>query len=207
MKEAPLRKSYERILLHRAESGGDRSACPSIEGMQALIARQGPEAERLTRLDHVMGCPFCREEFELLRTVRSAAPAAPGLSLRMLALAASIVLVLGTGLFLRLSRRPLDTPRGGAESVVLLTPAEGATISGIPAFAWRPVAGALRYRLELLRPDGVVVWRRELSDTTGALPDGSLVEPGVEYRWQVEAESNDGAVRRSEMHRFSVRSP
>ena len=73
MTEAPVRKSYERILAYRAEVGADRIGCPPIDELQALIAREGPEPARLARLDHVMGCPFCREEFELLRTVRSAA--------------------------------------------------------------------------------------------------------------------------------------
>ena len=206
MTEAQLRKSYERILAYRAESGGDRTACPSIEELQALVERQGPEAVRLERLDHVMSCPFCREEFELLRTVRGAAVELT-ISTRTLALAASVVLVLGAALVWRLGGRVADTPRGGAEPIVLHSPADGATLPGAPTFVWRPVADAHRYRVELLRPDGTMVWKTELSDTTGAPPDPSLLEPGIEYRWLVEVEASGGVVERSEMHRFSLRGP
>jgi hypothetical protein len=206
MSEAPLRKSYERILAYRAESGGDRTACPSLDELQALVSRQGPETERLQRLDHVMGCPFCREEFELLRTVRSAGTE-PALSRRILALAASVMLVVGAGLVWRMNRPTGDIPRGSAAPVVLLTPADGATLSAMPTFAWRPVSDALHYRIELLQPDGTVVWQTVIADTTGSVPDSAAPVPGVEYRWLVEAETADGSVRRSEVQRFSVRRP
>lgn len=67
MADERLRLSYDRLLAVRAAQGGDRSACPGVEELAALLAREGDEEVRLARLDHVMGCPFCQPEFELMR--------------------------------------------------------------------------------------------------------------------------------------------
>jgi hypothetical protein len=63
-----LRRSYDRLLSLRAETGGDRSACPRVEAMMSVLLKEGSEEDRLVLLDHVMACPFCQSEFALLRT-------------------------------------------------------------------------------------------------------------------------------------------
>jgi hypothetical protein len=70
--EARLRKSYDRLLAQQAALGDTRLGCPSVEAIAALLARDGDEEARLALLDHVMGCPFCQPEFELLRAARRA---------------------------------------------------------------------------------------------------------------------------------------
>ena len=71
MNEGSLRKTYDRLLAIRV-SGEERSDCLAPEAMQSLLDRSGPEDERLGRLDHIMACPHCLAEFELLRSVRGA---------------------------------------------------------------------------------------------------------------------------------------
>lgn len=72
MSDDRLRQSYDMLLGLRASEAGDRTRCPGVEELQALVRREQDEERRLTLLDHVMACPFCQPEFELLRTVSRA---------------------------------------------------------------------------------------------------------------------------------------
>lgn len=72
MSDERLRLSYDRLLALRADAGQDRAACPPVERMAALVRREEDEDSRLALLDHVMACPFCQAEFELLRVAARA---------------------------------------------------------------------------------------------------------------------------------------
>lgn len=72
MSDERLRLSYDRLLALRADDGQDRAACPPVERMAALVRREEDEDSRLALLDHVMACPFCQGEFELLRAAARA---------------------------------------------------------------------------------------------------------------------------------------
>ncbi len=72
MSDERLRLSYDRLLALRADAGQDRATCPPVERMAALIRREEDEDHRLAVLDHVMACPFCQAEFELLRVAARA---------------------------------------------------------------------------------------------------------------------------------------
>jgi hypothetical protein len=43
-----------------------------VERLLALVERSGSEEARLALLDHVMACPHCHAEFELLRATHRA---------------------------------------------------------------------------------------------------------------------------------------
>ena len=43
-----------------------------VEQLLELVRREGAEQSRRTPLDHVMACPSCRHEFDLLRAVEQA---------------------------------------------------------------------------------------------------------------------------------------
>src|SRR5918911_1340273 len=70
MSEERLRELYARAL--EAREPAQREQCPPPEALLALARREGPEAERLATLDHVMACARCRPEFDLLRAIDSA---------------------------------------------------------------------------------------------------------------------------------------
>jgi hypothetical protein len=72
MSDERLRDSYDRFLTLRAGAAGNRDACIPIERLAGLVRREEDEASRLTLLDHVMACPFCQAEFEVLRVVARA---------------------------------------------------------------------------------------------------------------------------------------
>lgn len=183
-----LREVYGRALAGDV-AGGAGSVHPTPEEILALVRREGPEAERLARLDHVMSCRSCRDSFELLRSIETAGAQADRTRLRRilpLALAASIVLAIGVAILQRadLVQRP-DVLRGGADAVTLLAPPTEVDATQPLAFAWRPVAGALRYNLEVLDSAGAVIFSRTTTDTVVA-PTLSLTAR-AEYRWLVRA--------------------
>lgn len=72
MSDERLRLSYDRLLALRVDGAQDRTACPPIERLAALVRREEDEDRRLTLLDHVMACPFCQAEFELVRAAARA---------------------------------------------------------------------------------------------------------------------------------------
>ena len=203
MKEERVRESYDRLLAIRASGDTDRSNCLTPEGLQDLLDRKGPAEDRLRNLDHVMGCPFCLPEFELLRSVAKARPSRTSLWVTLLA--AALTVLIGGAVVWRIEA--LKQERGGEGAITLLGPPADARVSAPPSFAWRPVPGVSDYRVEVLASTGDVVWRWVGKDTTVAVPAGVLPDTSAGYRWEVVAESSSGEQVRSATRRFTVSAP
>jgi hypothetical protein len=200
-----LRELYARATSNHAES---RAACPSPEALLATVRREGPERERVEMLDHVMSCADCRRDFELLRAIergrRAEAAEAAGWMRWRRPISAGLITALAASLaFVAILGPRHDWWRGGGagdvmrnavDDVVPLSPAADAAVHAGPlAFAWRAVAGARGYTLELLGPDGSTIVSRQTIDTTATLRDVRLA-PG-EYRWWVRARLAGGELR------------
>lgn len=183
MNEEQLREAYAALLAARAADPG-RAACPGTEALQRAVAIKGPESDRLLVVNHAMSCSTCRREFELLRALQHAVPAAPRLP-AWLGLAAAALLVVVVGLAVPRWRHDGDGVVRGAEAVVLLDPAPGATVPPPVALAWRRVAGARDYEVEVLGPAGEPVLRQRTPDTVATLPGG--LPPGARLLWHVTA--------------------
>lgn len=208
MTDERLRALYQRSL--RIPGGEDRPACPPPEHLVALVERQGPETERLATLDHVMACAACRSEFELLRSLETAAartrrPAA----LAPLALAASLVLVVGGGVLLWRVWGPGDGApevyRGGPAGITLMYPVGAVAAEESRVFTWRVLPQARGYAFELLAADGTPVFSGETADTSLTLPASVHLRPGEPYRWWVRAELESGLEERSPTAEFRLR--
>jgi len=201
-----LEEIYAQAMARRR----DALDCVSPEEILALIRREGAEARRLEVLDHVMSCQACHREFELLRALESAGARSGGptevrsLTRRLapLALAASLILAVGVGLLVRDRNQRGDTTRG-AGLVLLAPPTEIAPSESI-TFVWRPVAGAERYRIELLNQAGTVVFT-QLSLDTSLTVTARLLEPDSAYRWWVR-DATPGAQRSSVLRPLRIRS-
>jgi hypothetical protein len=184
-----LQELYSQALARRDPAGTD--ACVSPEELLALVRTEGPEARRLESLDHVMGCPACRREFDLLRALGSAQarPAnRPSLAIlgrrfTPLALAASLLLAIGVGLAVRSRVQPDDTVRGGDTKLVLVAPSTEVP-PGPLTFVWQRIPGAQRYQIELLDADGNLAFSQATGDTSLTWPADQL-RPGSAYRWWV----------------------
>ena len=208
-----LRELYGRALAAREPTGRER--CPSPEAILALMQREGPEAQRLETLDHVMACARCRREFDLLRALEEAGTGTTGTrrtAMRPewtrylpLALAASLVLAVGMVLGQRYWQPPsAEVMRGPAAEVMLLAPATEAKTGAPLTFAWKPVIGVRRYTVEVLTEDGARSLEAETADTLLVVPASRALLPGT-YQWWVRATGMDGTERRSGMRPLRLR--
>ncbi len=199
--EERLREIYAGAMASRGAKAGRTAACPSPEALLALVRREGSEDARLATLDHVMSCAECRSEFDLLRSIELAGAEAgakvrPGWRnwLVPAALAASVLaVVLGR---LALPTAPeSEVVRSGSDGGVTLVAPPPESPAGSPMlFAWHPISGAARYRLEVLTSDGEVALEAETADTAITLPSAAGLAPG-DYKWWVGASSAGTAAR------------
>jgi hypothetical protein len=194
-----LRELYAAALAGRPSD----TAHPAPEALAALARREGPEADRLATLDHVMSCVECRRDFDLVRSVERAGAeggvAGRGAARRSwfmpAALAAGLLLAVGLGR--QLLRGPADTTRGDEAGAIVLVQPDPDMPAGQPlTFAWHPVAGASRYRLELLDGTGAVAASAATADTS-ATPESARALPPGEYQWWVRALMADSRTLRS----------
>lgn len=204
MNDQTLRDLYRRHLSSRQV---DREHCPPVEAIEAMVNRSGNEADRLATLDHVMSCPGCRHDFDLIRTAAEAARVSTRPRFRVpIALAASLLVLVAGRLLWSLLRQDEPVIRGAPAEVTLLSPADGSTVPDSVRLVWGSVADAFQYQVEVLEEDGVVRYRKTARDTTATVPGDSLV-PGRSYVWWVRADLTVAGGRRSVLRRFSVRTP
>jgi hypothetical protein len=188
-----LRAAYAHLVRDRAPA--DRAGCVSPEDLLAVVERAGSDDERLRTLDHVMSCAPCRRDFDLLRASTQAAIAtAPRVhwsrqpQFRVFALAASLVLAVALGMYVRSSGDDAGgVVRGGAFA---LNPArvlpDGGTL-----LSWRPVNVAnARYQLTVLDDAGRSVVQTTVRDTMFVLADS--LSTGRQLVWSVSAILADG---------------
>lgn len=191
MNDQQLRAIYSGSMTSR--QGSRQSACPDPDAILALVRREGSEETRLATLDHVMSCADCRSEFDLVRSIELAgaeagAIARPGRRwMAPLALAASVLLAVVIGRYALPGAPERDVVRSGEKDrLTLLAPPTEATTGSPILFAWHPIEGAGRYRLEVMNAGGEVVLEAETADTAIVLQSAVDLEPG-EYQWWVGA--------------------
>jgi hypothetical protein len=95
-----------------------------------------------------------------------------------------------------------DPVRAGERALLLVGP-RGDLAAPPTRLAWRALAGRPRYTVELLDAADAPVMLVETTDTTAAIPAGTL-RPGS-YRWFVRARATDGTDLRSALERFTIR--
>ena len=191
MNDQQLRAIYSGIMTSR--QGSRQSACPDPEAILALVRREGSEETRLATLDHVMSCADCRSEFDLVRSIELAGAEAGAIArpvrrwMAPLALAASVLLAVVIGRYALPGAPERDVVRSGEKDrLTLLAPPTEATTGSPILFAWHPIEGVGRYRLEVMNAGGEVVLEAETADTAIVLRSAADLEPG-EYQWWVGA--------------------
>jgi hypothetical protein len=197
-----LREIYAGAMASRGVKAGRAAACPLPEAVLALVRREGSEDAQLATLDHVMSCADCRSEFDLLRSIELAgaeagATARPGRRSWMVpaVLAASVLLAVVIGRFAMPTVPESEVVRSGADGGVTLVAPPPESPAGSPMlFAWRPIPGAARYRLEVLTSDGEVTLEAETADTQIILQGAAGLAPG-DYKWWVGGSSAGTAAR------------
>ena len=107
---------------------------PEPEQLERIVNGEGSEPERLALLEHVLRCPTCGPELDLLRAASEGARAAHRRmpAARWLALAAAAILVIGLGAVVLRGRRIApsdDVMRGHSAAISLIEPASGAVLA------------------------------------------------------------------------------
>lgn len=155
---------------------------------------------------HLADCSECAAELVAVSRLRrpSGRPMARWLAAGAAAAAVITLAVVGS---LTVRKGPPDTDttavRGAAAvKVRVVSPTEGASVSGPPHFIWRSVPGATTYRIAVSRSDGDSVWAATVRDTT-AHPPASVSFGGSEpYYWYVDVLLADGRSIAGSAHEF-----
>jgi hypothetical protein len=198
-----LREIYAGAMASRGAKTGRSAACPLPEAVLALVRREGSEDARLATLDHVMSCADCRAEFDLLRSIELAGAEA-GADARSgrrswlvpAVLAASVLLAVVIGRLALPTAPESEVVRSGSDGGVTLVAPPPESPAGSPMlFAWHPIPGTTRYRLEVLTSDGEVALEAETADSAITLQGAAGLAPG-DYKWWVGA-SSAGTTARS----------
>lgn len=194
MTDEELRDRYQEAL--RNQHQATRDGCPDPETMRQVLERELPEPDRLGHLDHIMSCPDCVRDFELLRSVAIRVPRpSPGIRHRpWLAVAASVVAVVGAGWWWtsRIAEQTGSDTFRGIEAGWQIAPEGGAAVTLPVTFVWHPVPDAGGYTLELIDETGMVAARMETADTTlRVTAEATAWSPG-DYHWWVIAHLSGG---------------
>lgn len=205
MNDDELRREYQRTA--RTSLPGKH---PEPEQLERIVTGTGSEAERLELLEHVLQCPTCGPELDLLR---AASEGSRAVELRMparqwLAIAALALLVIGIGTLVLRGRHitpDADVLRGHSQSVALVEPAAGASVSLPAHLAWQSVSGATSYRVELLGTNGDLIGTWTTPDTTLAIADSIQVSANTSYDVWVRATLADRTEVSSPIVRFNVK--
>ncbi|MEP7066680.1 MAG: hypothetical protein ABI889_11645 [Gemmatimonadota bacterium] len=205
MNDEELRREYQR-----SPKVAPATAHPQPEQLERIVNGEGSEDERLLLLEHVLQCPTCGPELDLLRTASEGACVAerPVMGARWLALAAAALLLIGIDTLALHDRRgapPADVLRGSSQSVSFIEPSAGASIARPLRLAWHRLDGATSYRVELLSTAGELIGSWNTADTTMAIPDSLHVSANTPLDVWVRATLADRTEVSSPIVRFTVK--
>jgi len=206
MNDDELRRAYQR------SAAMAPSPHPEPDGLSELMGGAMPEPERLAMLEHVLRCPTCGPELDLIRAASAGARAAEHRmpQSRWMAFAAAALILVGIGaLALRGHRAavPVDVMRGGHAAVAVIEPASGTTVAAPARLAWHAVNGAQSYRVELLTARGDVIAAWSTLDTALVIPNSVRLRASESYDMWVRATFADRSEVSSPLVRFSVKYP
>jgi hypothetical protein len=203
MNDERLRALYAELM--QARAGAERAVCVTPEAIAALVERSGNETDRLATLDHVMSCPDCSRDFELLRSVDRAGPALvhrPAFRRRAVGIAATIVLLVTATLFWRTTGNPGPSFRGSEDAVTLVGPSGDVPADDPLRLVWNRVPDAVRYDVEILDVAGEPVWSVTTMDTLVTVSTGAGLAADQPLRWWVQVTLPDSRTLRSPVSEF-----
>jgi hypothetical protein len=205
MNDEELRRAYR----HSSKSAPP-GPHPEPEQLERIVNGEGSEPERLALLEHVLRCPTCGPELDLLRAASEGARAAHRQmpAARWLALAAAAILVIGLGTIMLRGRRIApsdDVMRGHSAAISLIEPASGAVLGSPVRLTWHSISGATSYRVELLSTKGDLIRAWTTRDTTIAISDSARVGASGSYDVWVRATLEDRTDVSSPIVHFSVK--
>jgi hypothetical protein len=108
---------------------------------------------------------------------------------------------------LSLGRPPASALRGsGAQrTIVMISPAEGAHVSGRLRLRWHAANGADGYEIRVMTEEGDVRWETRTTEAEVTVPADIALRAGTKYFVDVLAHLNDGSTVRSAARSFYVK--
>lgn len=200
-----LQEAYRMLMRDHAGAGHLTEAA-----WDRLVSGDAGDAERAELFDHVLACERCSTIWRGVLALQQDAAAqglvAPAVQPRAswrspavaLAIAATLILAVGSVFIIRRPAPVADTVRSGDQL---------ATIDGlmmaydrdyVPTFVWPPVISATQYRVEVFSADGKPVWSRTQAAPPLPWPADVTAAKGA-YRWRVEALKGDTVIARSRL--------
>jgi hypothetical protein len=194
--EHSMRDAYDQAL--RSRDTAIPSAELPLDRLEALVSREGSEAERLRALDVAMSSAEGRREFEIAwAAARAARAPKKRFSVpRFAATAAALVFSVSLGLLWqeRAQVAPVtETLRGAESPIKLISPRGGQVRASGERFAWHRVTAAREYTLVIVDRAGNEVFASSTTDTAIQLPDSIVLRTNSEYLWWVQAQMTDGS--------------
>jgi len=206
----------------RAAAASHIERCATCQGVLALLHAfaEGAIAEHERAAVRDIVGELERREPEILRS-----PAVPEIrrsrfmlfgSLRHALSLATVLLAVVGGYFIFNStppRLPADAVSGGGTTrslAVELRAPIGDQVAAPQRFEWRPVSGAVRYRVRLMEVDRRELWSTESAATAVDLPEPirALIVPAKTLLWQVTAyDASNAAIGESSPGRFRLAQP
>ncbi len=194
-----------------------RKGCPSPEALASSFEPSASVRKKKRVIDHISGCPFCREEFMMVFEIRKREPArlgarSQGRSVRpLLWQYACVLLGLGlvmTSFFVAVHQKEMSTVERSAETgITLLDPKADQSLSGPLVFRWRGRSASDYYILELFDDALLPIWKSDkVQELQIPLPPGIYagLRPGQSYFWMVTAFLRGTKTDESRLGRFII---
>lgn len=185
---------------------------PSLEAMQALVEGGVSGDEREALLDRVLADPAATRELAMLQTVAASRSRSRSWTtsrwLPLAAAAAVVIVAIPLALRPRHDARVYRAGDPGNAVIQVVSPADGTPLAPGAKLAWRSVADADRYVVEVVSSRGDALASLTTRDTTLVLPDSI---PAARLRgaagWMLVAYLRDGGQRQSVMRVTTSRAP
>jgi|WetSurMetagenome_2_1015567.scaffolds.fasta_scaffold58045_3 hypothetical protein len=218
-----LREIYQAYTSFRRPSG--REKCPSPQIIARSFERSASVRKKKMIVDHISGCPMCREEFMMLLEHQEVSATDPIADLDSrpshvergkthLALWQGVLALLGVTLvafsffFIRYQNADSNLRQMGTAGIILRSPKRNLSLSNPVMFRWQARPDSEYFILELFNESLLPVWASDkIRDLQVLLPPevSSSLRSGQVYFWMVTSYVHDMKSGESPLLRFVVR--
>lgn len=156
---------------------------------------------------HLATCDECRAELADVGRLVATVPRAHTLR-RHIWIPAVAAAVLMMVVWPRTTREPPERQHREATVAATVSPralSPLGAVDSVKALAWSSVPQAANYRVRLFDSEGSVLFERQTTDTTIAVPASINLRRGGSYHWIVDAETGFDRHASSELVEFSIR--
>jgi hypothetical protein len=217
----------------------DERGCPLAEDLIRTFTDEFNSRDKSKIVDHITKCSRCLEKFQIIREFfkigkqlakdmegqslsseelnqlkeikkdKSSIPTKNPLKLKFLAVAATLLVIIGTVLILQTGKDPGDTQlRGTVEGEISFVSPRGEIDKTFIIFKWESLKGATGYRVHLFDDELTQVWKSPVTKQPSIkLPDDiyqNLAKRKI-YYWKLELFQEDIMIRETGFQKFRIK--